>query len=91
MLASYYFEDGTPDYNGTATDAGYCCVSSWAGGDCGCNGQGEPSDEEMVDDGYHLEGGQWVPNPATEKGRIMLATWWGRSAALQEEDDGIPY
>ena len=75
MLASYYFEDGTPDYNGTAMASGYCCVSSWAGGDCDCNGQSEPSDEDMVGDGDHLDGGQWVPNPATEKGRAMAA-WW---------------
>jgi len=38
MLASFYFEDGSPDYHGTAAADGYCCVSSWAGGDCGCNG-----------------------------------------------------
>ena len=34
MLASYYFEDGTPDYSATAMAADYCCAVSFAGADC---------------------------------------------------------
>jgi hypothetical protein len=87
MTADFHFEDGTPDYYGTAVAAGYCCTEKWAGVGCHCApfDDENPTDEEMIEDGWHLSGGAWTPNPATEKGRKMIAETADREAKRAAE------
>lgn len=92
----FYFEDGSPDYHGTAIADGYCCTESWAGIGCHCGGfdahDENPTAEEMIEDGWHLSGGVWTPDPATDKGRRWIAEDAERKARREAaQNDDLPF